>query len=505
MLKNFANLDEYSEIMITASEPLEFIPRGRQAVNGHPGPLVLKKPVSVPSDFILLQRMQDVNISLDDSPVEFYQICETYNELEDASDSPGFLREAEFNTEEELYVKGNTAVWTTGLSSEEAAPHTCLTCENPIKFAFFSPRSFVAPEGKEKQKKGKQRSSKKDQQSKSAVCLMDGSSLKVYCSSGENFVTSIECPISNVWISSHGILLEKEPSNALIDTHSIPMPRLFSLTHPLDEMCPVLIKMNNTTSYLTEAEYRVVFSCEENKLVLMFDEKLGKHFVCFLRKATDEEKNDIGCGSDSVSLSNTVFNLTGHMSHQGMTTQPTAATPQSFYKNSLLARHSASKLGQMSFGATQGSPYVSNLQLGQVGSFNLNATGVSGATNRSHLHPHATTATTPLSRLQSTLGGSVSLMDVRKMGQAEPSKPIVPEYCLEHVWTDNIGQWKEFPEIASKGFIHVDLVGDAYLCFLLARSAKLSLLRIDNSATDRIQISPSSVSNKIPATCTLPT
>lgn len=122
-------------------------------MNEHPGPLVLKKPVSVPSDFILLQRMQDVNISLDESPVEFYKIRETYSELEDDIGGPAFLREAEINTEEELYVKGNTAVWTSGLISEEAAPHTCLTCENPIKFAFFSPRCFLSSEADDKRQK----------------------------------------------------------------------------------------------------------------------------------------------------------------------------------------------------------------------------------------------------------------------------------------------------------------------------------------------------------------
>lgn len=118
----------------------------------HPGPLVLKKPAMVPSDFILLQRMQDVNISLDESPSEFYTIREIYSELCDGVDMPGFLQEANVNTEEELYVKGNTAVWSKGLSSDETAPHVCLTCENPIKFAFFCPREFLYSEDvKEKQ------------------------------------------------------------------------------------------------------------------------------------------------------------------------------------------------------------------------------------------------------------------------------------------------------------------------------------------------------------------
>lgn len=483
--------------MITASEPLEFIPRGRQAVDEHPGPLVLKKPATVPSDFILLQRMQDVNISLDESPSEFYVVREVYSELEHLdADGPGFLLEADVNTEEELYVKGNTAVWTKGVSSDDAAPHVCLTCEHPIKFAFFCPDGFISS----KEVDGKECKRTAASPSKGGVCLLDGSTLKVYCSNGENFVTSIECPVSNVWVARHGILLEKEPSNTVLEAHSIPMPRLFSLTHPLDEMCPVLIKMNNTTAYLTEAEYRIVFSCEKNDLVLMFDEKTAKHFVCFLRKATDEEKTIVGCGNESVCFSNSAFNVSSSVSQQA-TPHPPAVTPQSFYKSSLLARHSASTAGRHSLGAIFNSPYASNIQGGQMGSFNLSVAGM-GSANRSHLlqaQQPQTGGATPLSRLQSTLGASVSMLDVRKIGQAEPSKPIVPEYCLEHVWTDHVSTWKEFHEKASTGFLHVDLIGDCYLCYLLPRSEKITLVRINQGSSGVNMISTTTVSVQIPA------
>ncbi|XP_058812243.1 anaphase-promoting complex subunit 1 [Topomyia yanbarensis] len=481
--------------MITASEPLEFIPRGRQAVDEHPGPLVLKKPVTVPSDFILLQRMQDVNISLDESPTEFYMVREVYSELEHDTGCPGFLLEANINTEEELYVKGNTAVWTKAVNGEQAAPHTCLTCENTIKFAFFGPAEFFCSDELE-EKRTKRHNPKV---TKTGVCLLDGNTLKVYCSNGENFITSVECPISNVWVTKRGILLEKESSSSMLDAHSIPMPRLFSLTHPLDEMCPVLIKMSTATVYLTEAEYRVVFCCEENDLVLMFDGKTGKHFVCLLRKATDNEKNSVGCDNDSVHNSYSAFNVSSSSIYQHTTPLPVANTPQPLYKSSLLARHSASTTGRHSLGATFNSPYVSNIPTGLTSSFNLNVTGL-GSANRSHLPSQSQLSfPTPLSKLQSSLGASISLLDVRKIGQAEPSKPIIPEYCLEHLWTDHSNARNDLREVASTGFLHIDIVDHYYLCYLLPRSEILKLVRCNRNFSGTSAISSSAVPVHIPA------
>lgn len=44
----------------------------------------------------------------------------------------------------------------------------------------------------------------------------------------------------------------------------------------------------------------------------------------------------------------------------------------------------------------------------------------------------------PLTRLMSSMVGqsSFSIQDMRKVGQAQPSKPIVPELCLEHIWSE---------------------------------------------------------------------
>lgn len=120
--------------------------------------------------------------------------------------------------------------------------------------------------------------------------------MHVYLSSGEHFLTSLEFAVSQVWSTRYGILLEKTASTAkLSSAHSIPMPRLFSLAHPLDEMCPVLVRpLAGALAYITESDYRVVHASAQSDLVLMYDNKMGKHFVSRLRPATTKEATSIG-------------------------------------------------------------------------------------------------------------------------------------------------------------------------------------------------------------------
>lgn len=133
----------------------EFIPRGRKAYEDHPGPLVTKKQINIPSEHLLLHRLQNVNISSGDSGVEGWVIREMATECSTSStvrspianNSPTFVTENDLhiNSEEELYFKGHTAVWSKGIVSEdgEVLPRICFTCDTPIKHAFFCPTNFV--------------------------------------------------------------------------------------------------------------------------------------------------------------------------------------------------------------------------------------------------------------------------------------------------------------------------------------------------------------------------
>ena len=232
----------------------QFIPRGRKIVDLHPGPLS-KKHDNIPNEFILLDRMQNVNLSKEEHFNESWMIREVYQHLPVTTEEFAFLTPATANSEEELYFRGNTAVWSSGLynsSHEITSSEICYTSESPIQFAFFCTKNFLNADYKIEHKPTKRNADVNE-----GVGIFDTNSLKIYSTNGENLVTSIESPISKIWITKYCVIIEKEASSTSIDGHSLSMPRIFSLVHPLDDMYPVLIKSNLLVSYITEAEYKV--------------------------------------------------------------------------------------------------------------------------------------------------------------------------------------------------------------------------------------------------------
>lgn len=73
---------------------------------------------------------------------------------------------------------------------------------------------------------------------------------------------------------------------------------------------------------------------------------------------------------------------------------------------------------------------------------------------------------------------SISMM-ARKIGECNPSKALVPDMLLEQIWSENNANWSEYHEVATKGFLHSDFIGQRYLCFLLPKSFRLNLLPIE--------------------------
>lgn len=189
--------------------------------------------------------MRNVNLSVDEQFNESWILREDFKHIWNSQEELAFLMPHVVNSEEELYFSGHTAVLSRG--KEKSSAEVCYTTENPIRFAFFCPPSFlnakISPVANDNQ----------------GIAIIDCNSLKVYSKNGENLITSVEYPINNVWITNSCILLEKDASSTFIDGRQIQMPRVFSLTHALDDMFPVLLKAQNVTSYICEDDYKVIF------------------------------------------------------------------------------------------------------------------------------------------------------------------------------------------------------------------------------------------------------
>jgi anaphase-promoting complex subunit 1 len=368
---------------------------------------------------VLLDRLQNVNISKDDNfKNEFWYIRDVYEKLPNNS---SFLAPYTVSTEDELYVKGTTAIWSRGITSEsnESSPEICYTCETPIQYAFFCTENFLDPDykvGDEGAINGKKKSIK----DKEAVGLIDATSLQVYCKNGENFVSAIEGPISRIWVTKYCVLVEKEASSTMIDGQPVPLPRIFSIVHPLDDMFPILMKSTlGVISYLTESEYKIIFCSPDTDLVLMFDTKTVRHLVCRLRKASGEETDAVSNLYNTLnpSLSTSAGGLTAVSFHQG----------NSSMKVSSFFRQSVAPASQHQHRIN--SPNSSNL-------FN------SSSNMQSPGHSYRSNLASSMSDLHLTMQKSSISMQARRIGECEASKPLVPDLIFDQLWTEQPVPWK---------------------------------------------------------------
>lgn len=179
----------------------------------------------------------------------------------------------------------------------------------------------------------------------------------------------------------------------------------------------------------------------------MFDTKTGKHFVCQLRKATEEETSTVNALYDTSAVDMNTNSSVGGLS--GIHTS--LRTSNFLRQHNLSGRNTPTGmyLNPSSLVNSPAAAYKSNLASSLVDSL--------------------------------THKNSISIM-ARKIGECEPSKPLVPDLIMVQIWTENSNCCNEYHEMASSGFLHMDFVGQKYLCFLLTKSYKLNMLAIDRSS-----------------------
>lgn len=115
---------------------------------------------------------------------------------------------------------------------------------------------------------------------------------------------------------------------------------------------------------------------------------------------------------------------------------------------------------------------------------NTNVSQISPKANQSIVNFSIQAPASPIHRLQSSIydlsSTAQSTQRLRGIYQPEPPKPIVPEYCLEHIWMESISN-RDYCEMASHGFLHEDIVGQQFMCYILSRSSKMFMVRLEKS------------------------
>lgn len=221
--------------------------------------------------------------------------------------------------EEELYIKGNTVIWSKGListpstefSTSETRTTICTyTLDNPIKHAvwctFHSNRlKFESTDFNIRPNNYIIDSSK----SFRCISVTDSQKLRVFAENGDDFITNLQIPISNIWPTKYGILLEREENeikqkNSILEDQT---PTIYSLLHPLDELCPVLIKNSGShTQICCDPTQKIVFANEEPSICMIYDKKTGLHSIYTLRQVRVNEYQE---HASTASTSNIQSNM----------------------------------------------------------------------------------------------------------------------------------------------------------------------------------------------------
>lgn len=116
--------------------------------------------------------------------------------------------------------------------------------------------------------------------------------------------------MERLWSTKFGILLEKQrhkEDKSEIDEIS---PTIFSLSHPLDEVCPVAISQGSV-HLLDDPALTVVFTSEDPSICMVYNSHTAHHSVYRIRKVRTEEVMEVSVNhfgpSYSINVSDKVI------------------------------------------------------------------------------------------------------------------------------------------------------------------------------------------------------
>lgn len=211
--------------------------------------------------------------------------------------------------EEELYIKGCTAVWSRGLFSSSSNLNTngtsrttlcSYTMDNNIKHALWCTFYLERPSFVEKVV-DKQMQDEPSGKPLRCICLLDSCTMKVFTANNEDFIVSLPFEVANVWATKFGLLIEREQNN-INQSFAKTQPeydnllnnaaQFYSLSHPLDEFSPVVVK-SHTIQIVSNSTFKIIFTNSDPSICFVFDGTNGLHCVYRVRKLKTDEWGDL--------------------------------------------------------------------------------------------------------------------------------------------------------------------------------------------------------------------
>lgn len=465
--------------MINSSDTLDYIPCGQLLILDHPEFSSNQENANIFQSTIL-EKLQNINIT-----------------SKSTKDS-WVIRNDKKEHEEELFYSGNLAVYSKGSLCTNTVP-TSYRCDENILHATWSEFQIDTDQ---KILDGKHNNLVEfPNATVDCICFLDHYNLRVVSDCGENYVSRLPFKVSNVWSTKYGIILEKSLSPDIsLRMTSLENPKymtmdedssvflVYSLKHPLDDTCPVLIK-HGGLSYLSDSNLRIIFTGSKPSLAFIFDVKTGLHSIYKIRKATQEEIQVINATTENTFFTfNSVFSSSLHNPSLGIknnssktifNTLDTSVSPFGSKGSSYTTCSANISLTSQHMSRSQ-SPMatISRCQSPTNPTFTSNRASTSSLFNRTHQIPLPNSMRSESNAGHSSRGPN----NFNKTADHFMTETLVPDLCFEHVWTEN-GQVKDIKmEQASRAFLTTDLVGQTYFCYLIQSQCRLILVRLEKSS-----------------------
>uniref|UniRef100_A0A3B3UEI2 Anaphase-promoting complex subunit 1 n=1 Tax=Poecilia latipinna TaxID=48699 RepID=A0A3B3UEI2_9TELE len=460
---------EETATMIAAGDLQSFVPFGREHCRNHPNAFNLQLRELQPASELwssdgaagLVGSLQEVMASFHHQ--ESWQLRKGCTGVKED--------EAEF--EEELYTAGNMAVWSQGSRTQASSVYKAFTVDGPVQQALWC--NFAVPQNN-------------NDEVEQTVCIVQSSCINVHTVTGKDFISPLPFQVSNVWATKFGLLLERK--NAANDTQlnppGEPLPTVFSMLHPLDEIAPIVYKPSglfegSRVQYVSDSNMKMVFTCCQPSIVVSYDTIQGTHTVWALRKVTHDERSTVlRCPTEPagtpLGLMTSGF-LASHLRNASHLDSPGGSGGSGGHPSRIMT----SSPGVHS---RVHSPSISNMAaLSRAHSPGMAAPSFSGASrfNTSFHSPSPRGHHGLLPSPNGTANDSVAMPEM---------EPIIPDLCVEQLWSEAVsaGCHREMSSQASKVFLTSDLCENHYLCFLVESHQHLRCVKFieSNDATQLI-------------------
>uniref|UniRef100_A0A673CEI6 Anaphase-promoting complex subunit 1 n=1 Tax=Sphaeramia orbicularis TaxID=375764 RepID=A0A673CEI6_9TELE len=447
---------EETATMIAAGELQSFVPFGREHCRNHPNAFNLQLRELQPASELwssdgaagLVGSLQEV--SLQERERECWQL---------RKGCVG-IREEDVEFEEELYTAGNVVVWSQGSRSQASNVYKAFTVDSAVQQALWC--NFAVPQ------------TKKDgtEEMEQTVCIVQSSCINVHTVTGKDFISPLP--------------FQEDQITIFLFLHREPLPTVFSMLHPLDEIAPVVCKPAGLfegcrVQYVSDSAMKIVFSCPQPSMVVSYDTVQGTHSVWVLRKVShDEISTVLQCPAEPVGtplgLRASGF-LTSHLRNISRLDSPGGAggTGSPLHYSTLHGHQSRVMMSSPAVHSRIHSPSISNMAaLSRAHSPGMAAPSFSGAArfNTSFHSPNSRGHHGLLPSSNNTLNDSTLVPEM---------EPIIPDLCLEHLWSESMSSQ------ASKVYLTSDLCENHYLCFLVESHQQLRCVKfIESNDTSQL-------------------